>query len=67
MADKTDPEKMKDTQRICTSCGGRKDHCCGKATPQADANDRQCLWIACWLVVVGTMVAAGLVTLGGCK
>jgi hypothetical protein len=53
MADKTDPESLKDTQRL--DC------------PQADATERQCLWILCWLVVIAVAATAGLITVGGCR
>lgn len=52
----TDPEAKKKTQPLC-----------GNVHPQADANDRQCMWILCWMVIIGTFVAAGLITLGGCQ
>jgi hypothetical protein len=62
----TDPERKKQTQRLCV-CGDKADHFCGKVHPHADATERQCCWILCWLVVIGTLAAVGLVTLGGCR
>ena len=59
---------MTDPERITCNCGDDGNpHLCGKVHPQADATERQCLWLLCWLVVVGTFAAAGLVTLGGCR
>ena len=49
----TDPERIKDTQRL--DC------------QHADATERQCRWILCWLVVVIVFTVAGLVTIGGCR
>jgi hypothetical protein len=62
----TDPERKKETQPLTCNCGDKADHFCGKVYPQAAATERQCLWILCWLVVIGTLAAAGLVMLGGC-
>ena len=61
-----DPERKKQTQRLC-ACGDKRDHFCGKVHPHADATERRCWWILCWMVFIGTMAAAGLITLGGCQ
>ena len=63
----TDPERKKQTQPLTCNCGDKADHFCGKVHPHADATERQCLWILCWLVVIGTLAAAGLVLMGGCR
>jgi hypothetical protein len=63
-----DPERKKHPLEPLTCiCGDRADHFCGKVHPHADATERQCWWILCWLVVIGTFAAAGLVMMGGCR
>jgi hypothetical protein len=64
----TDPERKKQTQRLCV-CGDKADHFCGKAYPKADANDllldlwlKNCALFIAWMLtfVVGLLI-------GGCR
>jgi hypothetical protein len=62
----TDPERKKQTQRMC-ACGDKADHFCAVAPSPADLNERQTRRLLWWCLGSCAVTVAGLLTLRGCR